>query len=117
MFKEKNYAGEHLLTEISGLSRDDVVIAKENLGAATVLGKVTASGDHVQLAPGAADGSQDADAILYADTNASVEPKKAVANARLTAVRAATLVWPKDISDTEKATAIAQLSVKHIVLR
>lgn len=117
MVTENAHVGSHILTEVSGLSRDDVVIASGKHAVATVMGTVTADNELVQLNPGASDGSEVASAILYRAVDASETAKKDVANTRLTAVRATSLVWPEGITDGEKATALGQLSAKHIVAR
>lgn len=117
MVTEKPHVGSHILSEVSGLSRDNFVIASGTHAVATVMGTVTASGELVQLAPAASDGSEVASAILYRAVDASVTPKTEVVNARLTAVRTSALVWPDAITDAEKATALSQLNVKHIVAR
>lgn len=117
MIEEKAHAGSHILTEISGLSRDDAKLSGGKYLTATVLGKVTASKELVQLAPAASDGSEVAVAILFRAVDASAETKTGVVNARLTAVRASSLVWPSGITDAEKITAINQLNASHIIVR
>lgn len=117
MVTENAHVGSHILSEVGGLSRDEVVIASGTHAVATVMGKVTASGEFVQLAPAANDGSEVASAILYRAVDASEAAKKDVVSARLTAVRASSLVWPDGITDGEKTTALGQLNANHIVAR
>ncbi|WP_299071985.1 head decoration protein (plasmid) [Vibrio cyclitrophicus] len=117
MIEEKTHAGSHILTEISGLSRDDAQLSGGKYLTATVLGEVTASKELVQLAPAASDGSEVAAAILFRGVDASAETKSGVVNARLTAVRASSLVWPDGITDAEKTAAIKQLKANHIIVR
>ena len=50
-------------------------------------------------------------------TRMSDDPKKGVVNARLTAVRASSLVWPDGITEAEKTAAIKQLKANHIIVR
>ncbi|EIA5325184.1 head decoration protein [Vibrio parahaemolyticus] len=117
MIEEKAHVGSHILSEVGGLSRDDALLSGGNYLTATVLGEVTASGELVQLNPAGSDGSEVAAAILYRAVDASAATKKGVVNARLTAVRASSLVWPDGITEAEKTAAIKQLKANHIIVR
>ncbi|MCF2827077.1 head decoration protein [Pseudoalteromonas sp. DL2-H6] len=99
------------------MSRDEALLSGGNYLTATVLGEVTASGEMVQFDPAGSDGSEVAAAILYRAVDASAATKKVVVNARLTAVRASSLVWPDGITEEEKTVAIKQLNANHIIVR
>lgn len=100
------------VTVLAGSGADRVL----ELG--TVLGRITASGKVVQLAPGASDGSQTAYAVLITNTTAlDGADATGLAIARLAAVRAAGLVWPAGISDANRLAALAALEAKMIVAR
>lgn len=116
MIEEKMPAGSHILTEIGGLSRDDGLISGAHL-TGTVLAKVTSTKEWVQLKPTGTDGSEKAAGVLFRHVDASAASKKAVVNARMTAVRASSLVWPLDITDAQKTAALEQLEVCHIIAR
>ena len=70
---ESNHRGEFLVGELpSGLSRTTgTLITGQDLAAGTVLGKITASGKYTQHAPAESDGSENADAILFDNVDAS----------------------------------------------
>lgn len=70
MKTEGAHTAEFLLSEGNGvISRESVIIAAAAgaLAAGTVLGKITASGKYVAYANGAADGSEVAAGIAYAN--------------------------------------------------
>lgn len=83
-----------------------------------LLGKVTASGKLVPLAPGAADGSQTVAAALgdRVTLAAGGEAVKLTVE-RLAILRESQIVWPAGITAPQKATAIAQLAALHILIR
>ncbi len=117
MISENAHVGGHILAEVSGLSRDTAQISGGEYLTATVLGRLSLSGDLVRLDPAASDGREAAVAILYRGVDASTAPVNGVVNARLTAVRASSLVWPEGITESEKTAAIKQLESHHIVMR
>jgi hypothetical protein len=104
--QEGRYAGEFVVSEGNGrISRETItVLAGENLQAAAVLGKVTASGKYKALDPAAVDGSEVADA-------------EGVAIVRLAEVNAAELVWPAGITGPEQTTALGELAALTIIAR
>lgn len=116
---EGRHPGEHLVSEANGTRSREVVtlITGQNLAPGTVLGKITASGKYTQLAPGAADGSEAAAAVLFAEVNATAADKAAVVNVRDTEVAGAALTWPAGITGGQKITATAELKLLGIVLR
>jgi len=108
-----------LLSEANGaLSREVVPIAAgQTLEAGTVLGKVTSSGEYVQLDPAATDGSQTAAAVLLYAVETGANPGKATVIVRLAEVSAAALVWPAGITAAQKDSAVGQLAGAYIIAR
>jgi hypothetical protein len=84
----------------------------------TVLGKVTASGKLVPLAPGASDGSQTVAALLgdRVTVAAGAEAVKLTVD-RMAILRDSQVVWPAGITGPQKTTAIGQLASLHILIR
>jgi hypothetical protein len=100
------------------ISRETItVLSGQNLQAATVLGKVTASGKYKALDLAASDGSQAAAGILYDAVDASGGDTEGVAIVRLAEVNAAELVWPAGITAGQKTTALGQLTSQNIIAR
>ena len=118
-YTEGRHAAEHLLSEATGTRARDVVtlITGQNLGAGTVLGKITASGKYTILAPAASDGSQNAAAVLFDAVDATSADKAAVINSRDCEVAAARLTWPGGATTAQKNAALAQLAALGIVAR
>ena len=110
-------AGEHLVSEVTTQSREVGVITGGNYRAGTVLGKITTSGKLTILAPAAADGSQNASAILYAPTDASAGDVRATINVRLTEVNGLILTWPAGITGPQQAAAITALAAQGVIVR
>lgn len=118
MIEESPHVGSHLLREVSGLSRDEGQLTEGALYlAATVLGKITKTDQFIQWDPTGDDGRQIAVAILYHEVDTREHQKPCVVNARLTAVRASSLIWPESITLAQKTQAIEQLNTQFIVLR
>jgi hypothetical protein len=114
VLNEGRYAGEFIVSEGNGrISRETItVLSGQNLQAAAVLGKITASGKYKVLDPAASDGSQTAVAVLYDNVDA------ATADAvRLAEVNGAELVWPVGITAGQKTTALGQLAALNIIAR
>lgn len=105
------------------MSREEVTVlagsgTPRELEAGTVLGRITASGKVVLLAPAAEDGSQTAWGVLITNTTAPVgADAKGVAIARLAKLRAEGLIWPDGISGGNKTAALAALEAKMIIVR
>lgn len=112
-------AAGHLVSEASGYrSREAIVIASgANLAPGSVLGKVTASGKYVLLAPDATDGSQNAAAILYADATAATADVGATANVRDCEVNGNLLTWPAGITAPQKTAATTALAALGVIIR
>jgi hypothetical protein len=88
LLNEGRYAGEFVVSEGNGrISRETItVLSGQNLAAAAVLGKVTASGKYKALAPAAVDGSEAAAGVLYDAVDASAADAEGVAIVRLAEV-------------------------------
>lgn len=115
---EGNHSAEFLLSSEEGLSLDaGVLITGQNLLAGTVLGKITASGKYTKHATGAADGSQNAIAILYDDTDATSIDKPITVVSRVAEVIDSKLIYMTSISAPNKALAIAALAVNQLIVR
>jgi Bacteriophage lambda head decoration protein D len=119
VLNEGRYAGEFVVSQGNGrISRETItVLSGQNLTAAAVLGKITASGKYKALDPAASDGSQTAAGILYDAMDASAADAEGVAVVRLAEVNAAELVWPAGITAGQKTTALGQLAALNIIAR
>ena len=110
--------GWYIVAEHSGYyGRDEGVLAAGTLKAGAVLGRVTATGKYVAFNPGAADGSEEAAAVLYDGADASGGEVDIVVTARATEVRASALAWADGVTDPQKTAAIASLGALGIVAR
>jgi hypothetical protein len=115
---ESRQAGEFILAEANGtISREQVTIGAGNLDAGTVLGRITASGNYVILAPAASDGSQTAAGVLFQDVNATAAAQRGVAIVRHAEVRTGALAWPVGITAPQRTAAISQLAALGILVR
>lgn len=114
---EGAYSAEFVLSEANGFrSREVVTIASgNNLGAGTVLGKITASGKYAGYDDGLVDGTEVAVAVLYADCDASTADQEAVVIFRDAEVSDAKLVWVDEVND--KAAGLVDLAAVGIVSR
>jgi Bacteriophage lambda head decoration protein D len=119
VLNEGRYAGEFVVSEGNGkISRETItVLSGQNLEAAAVLGKVTASGKYQALDPAAVDGSEVAAGVLYDAVDASTADAEGVAIVRLAEVNAAELVWPAGITGPEQTTAVGELAALTIIAR
>ena len=118
VLKEPVRAGEHLVSEVTTQSREvGVITGGGAYTAGTVLGKISASGKLTILAPAAADGSQNAVAVLYGPVDTSSGDKSAAINVRLTEVNGLVLTWPSGITTVQQTAAIAQLAALGILVR
>ena len=109
-YTEIEFLGDHPVITISG------TLAAGNLVSGTVVGKVTATGKYVILAPAASDGSESAAGILIGDLDASSAEEPGIFLAHGEAV-SANLTWPAGITDNQKAAAIAQLRALGIFVK
>lgn len=116
---ESNTLGDLLKYEAPNLfSRESIIVgAGANLTLGTVLGRVTASGKYVILAPAASDGSQTAAGVLLGDAAAASADAKGLILARHGIVADHALVWPGGITNAQKTAAISQLEAKGILVR
>jgi hypothetical protein len=106
------YSGAPLLAGHGPVSVPGV-LSTGDLSRGTVLGKATATGAWEQLDPNASDGSEDAAGILVDDTDASDAEEKCNVYVHGEFFDDG-LTWPDDISDAEKATAVAALAALGI---
>ena len=119
VLNEGTHTAEHLVSEANGhRSREEItVISGQNLAAAAVVAKITASGKYTELNPAGADGSEVAAGVLYAAVDASAADKQGVVHLRDSEVVSAALVWPAGITGPEQATAIAELAAIGVIAR
>jgi hypothetical protein len=117
--QEGRYAGEFIVSEGNGkISRETItVLSGQNLEAAAVLGKVTATGKYKALDPAAVDGSEAAAGVLYDAVDASAADTEGVTIVRLVEVNAAELVWPTGITAPQQTTALGELAALTIIAR
>ena len=101
------------------ISRDEVVLASgaPALRPGAVLGRITASGKYALLAPGAADGSQIAIAVLLENTPAITADRRIVVLSRHAEVVLQGLEWPPGIDAGAQSAALAALEERQIVAR
>ncbi len=116
---EGNYLGDWLKFEAGNLySRDAAVVASgQDLATGSVVGIVTATGKVTQLAPAAADGSENAAGVLALAVDATAADEPGVIIARHAICSANGLVWPDGITAGQKTTAIAKLKALGILVR
>lgn len=117
---EKTHAGGFVVSEANGTrSRELVVLAaSQTIETGELLGKLTAGGQYVTLAPGAVDGSEVAAAIAYDTTTTGAgETAEIVVIARDAEVNAGELVYPAAATDPQKATARSQLATLGVIAR
>lgn len=115
-----NRPGHFIVREANGYrSRDGGIIASGagKVEAGAVLGKVTASGKYVPLAPAATDGSQTAAAILYEGCDATSADVRRTLIVRECEVHADVLVYADGVNDAQKTAALAGLAAAQIVAR
>lgn len=113
---ESGHAGGFLLSEAAGQrSREKVTIASgQNLGAGTVLGKISGDGTYAIYDNDASDGTQTAVAILFADCDASDGEQEATVIARDAEVNGEELIFQ---SSDEETAGIADLLSVGIIVR
>jgi hypothetical protein len=75
------------------------------------------SGKYTGLDPSKATGAEVAVAILYEGCDASTVDQKRTITARSSEVNGLALAWPAGITDQQKATAIANLAGRGIIVR
>ena len=115
---EKTSPFEMILSEGESIARDKVtLISGQNLLAGAVLGLITASGKYTAHDNAAADGSQNAAAVLLSDCNAAAADNTALVLSRLAEVKGDLLAWKAGISAPNKTAGIAALAAKFIIVR
>lgn len=117
-FTEGRYPGEAVASEGNGtISREIVTIAAgQNLGANTVLGKVTATGQYRRVNPAANDGTETAVATLVGRVDATDAAAKGVAIVRDAELRASDLDFGT-LTAPQIAAAKAQLRAAGLIVR
>jgi len=111
-------AGAHILYEAERISRENVTIASgNNVTVATVVGKITASGKYAPVDATATDGTEDALAVVFHDTDASAADEPGVVNDTHSVVRETMLVWPAGATDPQIAAWTVQLRAAGIKTR
>ena len=115
---ESTRTGEFLRSEANGTRSREIVtiLSGETISAGDVLGKVTASGKYVPLAPGASDGSEEAAAIAYEDCDASAADRDVTAIVRDAEVDAALLGFGA-ASAPQIVTAKTELAALGVISR
>ena len=114
---ETNHLGDLLKYEASSLySREQITVAKgQNLKLGTVVG--CDKDDVIKVInPTATDGTQTAIGVITSDINAK-ENTKAVIITRIAMLADHAVVWPGNITEEQKATAIKQLEARGIIIR
>lgn len=118
VFNEGRHTAEFLVSEANGhRSREAATVAAgaaPGLVAGTVLGVLSAGGNHVALDPGKLDGSQTAAAILFEGAVGTVQRTVIRRDAEINGEH---LVWPIGINSGQKSTAIGQLAALGIIVR
>lgn len=119
--EDRRTTGHYIVSEAANIyrSREQVIIASGAgvLTSGAVLGKITASGKYVAYAPGAADGSENAAAILYEGCDATSADARRAITARDSEVVANALVWAAGVTDPQKTAALAALAALGIIAR
>ncbi len=100
-------------------SREQVSVASgQNLELGAVVGRVTATGKLKRFDPVATDGTEDVAGILMGAIDATlIQRDDALLLARHAIVASHAVVWPAGITAEQKATAIAALEVRGILIR
>ena len=100
-------------------SRDQVTVAVgQNLELGSVVGRLTATGKVKRLDPAATDGTEQPAGILLGASDATlIERDDALLLARHGIVASHAVTWPAGITAEQKATAIAALEGRGILIR
>ena len=112
---EGRHTAEHILAEGVNARKRVTLLSGETVVAGQVLGVVTASGKYKVFDQDAADGSENAAGISYANYDATDGDMDIVVNIRDTRAIADAFTWPDDIEAGEKDTALAALDALNIV--
>lgn len=111
--------GEFIIHDpLGSFCREEVTITGGDYLPGKVLGKITASGKYTEHDPGAADGSEDATAVLYAAVDASAADAAGVIIERgPIEVDGDLLTWITGISAGDKTAGVAALTSNNIKVR
>ncbi|MDG7056611.1 MAG: head decoration protein [Wolbachia endosymbiont of Penenirmus auritus] len=114
---EGNNLGDLLKYEASSLySRDQITVAKgQNLKLGTVVGRDKDNAIKI-INPTATDGTQTAIGVIINDVDAK-ENTKSVIVTRIAMLADHAVVWPTNITEEQKATAIKQLEARGVIIR
>lgn len=121
LLTEGQHRAEFFVSESNGhRSREEGVLALlpvNDLQAGAVLGQVTASGEYAELNPALTDGTENAAAILWDNTDATVASQRITVLVRDCEVNLSELQFNATLIQAEIDTAVAQLSTLGIIAR
>ena len=120
--KMTNGTAHYLVSEANGMyrSRGTGIVTGAAGGpilAGTILGKLTATGKHIPLVTGAADGSQTPAAILFEDVPVGAVDHKRTLTQRDCEVKAGQLIYPTGANDAAKLAINVGLAALGIITR
>ena len=111
---------DFMVSEAPGYrSREEITMATATGGdilPGTVLGRITATGNHVRWAPTATDGSQNVAGLLWERLPSGQGGRRTIV-ARDAEVVASQIVYPATATNPQKASANAALVAAGIILR
>ena len=119
VYTEPKHAGEFLKSEANGSrSRENIMVTGgAEVGACTVLGRITDSGLYKPLDLAASDGTENAAAVLYAAVDASFEDAMGAGIVRDAELIGDVLDWPEGIDDAAKTAQIKKLALQGLITR
>lgn len=108
----------HLISEMKGVSKDNIVLTGGNFVSGEVLGMSADGSTYVKLNldDQAAFGAE-AKGVLFGDVDATETDQNGLAHTRVCAVLADKLTWPEGITDVRKEEFIAELVALNIIPR
>lgn len=116
-FTEGRHTGEHIVSEANGArAREQGVLASGNHPAGTVLA-LNGDGRYVPVNFGAENGTEDAKAVLYANTDASQAPQPCVVHTRACEVHGEALIWPTNATEEQIESGINALILRGVIVR
>lgn len=118
VFHQPRRLSAHLINEIPGLSKDNIILTGGSFVTGEVLG-MNAAGTHfvkLDLDDTATDGAK-AKGVLFGAVDASVADQPGLAHTRVCSVLADYLVWPDGITESRKDEFIAELVEQIIIPR
>ena len=117
ILSEGRYTGEFLISELPGTqSRETVTVTGGDFKSGTVLGQVTADSKYTEHDPNAADGTENAVAVLYNETDASAADVQAAIIGRGAEVYGAALAWVTGITQPQIDAGIANLLTASTII-